>query len=108
MVMQLTDADREKVSAAIAVAEAKSSGEIVAVATPISDAYHDVALHWAVVVMILALAASAWRPDWLQFWYDRLLGGWQAEPTLSDLLTFLMVAAVPNFRVVLLLLKRMT
>ena len=107
MVMQLTDADREKVSAAIAVAEAKSSGEIVAVATPISDAYHDVALHWAVVVMILALAASAWRPDWLQFWYDRLLGGWQAEPTLSDLLTFLMVAAVLKFTVVLLILKWM-
>ena len=47
MVMQLTDVDREKVSAAIAAAEAQTSGEIVAVTTPISDAYHDVALHWA-------------------------------------------------------------
>jgi putative membrane protein len=36
--LQLTDADREKVSAAIAAAEANSNGEIVAVATPISDA----------------------------------------------------------------------
>ena len=42
-----------------------SSGEIVAVATPISDPYHDVALHWAVAVMILVLAWAAWRPDWL-------------------------------------------
>ena len=81
MVLQLTEADRQKVSAAIAAAEAKSNGEIVTVATPISDPYHDVALHWAVVVMILALAASAWRPDWLQFWYERLLGGWYAEPS---------------------------
>ncbi len=42
-----SDADHAKVSAAIAAAEAKSDGEIVAVATPISDPYHDVALHWA-------------------------------------------------------------
>src|SRR5438270_1125352 len=107
MVMQLTDADREKVSAAIAVAEAKSSGEIVAVATPISDAYHDVGLHWAVVVMILALAASAWRPDWLQFWYEKLLGGWSPEPTLSQLLTFLMFLAALKFTIALLILKWM-
>lgn len=105
--IKLTDADRETVSAAIAAAEAKSNGEIVAVATPISDAYHDVALHWAVAVMILALAVSAWRPDWLQFWYDRLLGGWQPEPTLGELLTFLMVAAVLKFTVALLILKYM-
>ena len=105
--IRLSDADREKVSAAIAAAEAKSNGEIVAVATPISDPYHDVALHWAVVVMILALAASAWRPDWLQFWYERLLGGWYAEPSLSELLTFLMVAAVLKFTAALLTLKWM-
>jgi len=107
MVMTLTDADRQKVSAAITAAESKTSGEIVTVATPISDAYHDVALHWAVVVMIFALAVSAWRPDWLQFWYEQLLGGWYAEPTLSELLTFLMVAAVLKFTVVLLILKWM-
>jgi len=107
MVMTLKDADRQRVSSAIAAAESKSSGEIVTVATPISDAYHDVALHWAVVVMILALAVSAWRPDWLQFWYEQLLGGWYAEPTLSELLTFLMVAAVLKFTVVLLILKWM-
>jgi len=107
MVMQLSQADRDKISAAIAAAEAKSDGEIVAVATPISDPYHDVALHWAVAVMILALAVSAWRPDWLQFWYDQLLGGWHAEPTLGELLTFLMVAAVLKFTAALLLLKYM-
>jgi putative membrane protein len=105
--MQLSEADREKIGAAIAEAEVSSNGEIVAVATPISDPYHDVALHWAVAVMILALAASAWRPDWLQFWYDRILGGWHVEPTLGELLTFLMVAAVLKFTVALLILKYM-
>ncbi len=103
---QLSDAEHEKVSAAIAAAEAKSNGEIVAVATPISDPYHDVALHWAAAAMILVLAWAAWRPDWLQWWYETLVGrGWGAEPTLGQLLTCLMVLAVLKFTAVLLILK---
>ena len=107
MVRRLSEADHQKVSAAIAAAEAKSDGEIVAVATPISDAYHDVALHWAVAVMILVLAWAAWRPDWLSWWYDALTGGWHAEPSLGELLTFLMILAVLKFTAVLLILKWM-
>jgi putative membrane protein len=105
MVMQLSEADHAKVSAAIAKAEAQSDGEIVAVATPISDPYHDVALHWAVAALILVLAWAAWRPDWLQWWYSLFFGGWTAEPTLGELLTFLMVLAVLKFTAVLLILK---
>jgi putative membrane protein len=107
MVMQLSDADRDKVSAAIVAAEAKSNGEIVAVATPLSDPYHDVALHWAVAVLILVLAWAAWRPGALQWWFDTIMGGWRAEPTLGELLTFLMVLAVLKFTAVLLILKWM-
>lgn len=108
MVRQLSEADHDKVSAAIAAAEGKSAGEIVAVATPISDAYHDVALHWAVAAMILVLAWAAWRPDWLSWWYHALLGGgWNSEPALGELLTFLMVLAVLKFTAVLLILKWM-
>ena len=105
MVSQLSDADHDKVSAAIAAAEANTNGEIVAVATPISDPYHDVALHWAVAAMILVLAWAAWRPDWLQWWYDLLAGSWSPEPTLGELLTFLMILAVVKFTAVLLILK---
>lgn len=104
---RLSEADHDKVSAAIAAAEANTNGEIVAVATPISDPYHDVALHWAVTVLILVMAWAAWRPDWLQFWYDTLTGGWHAEPTLGELLTFLMILAVLKFTAVLLILKWM-
>ena len=107
MVRRLSDADHDKVSAAIAAAEANTNGEIVAVATPISDPYHDVALHWAVVALILVLAWAAWRPDWLQWWYDTLTGGWHAEPTLGELLSFLMILAVLKFTAVLLILKWM-
>jgi putative membrane protein len=105
MVMHLSDTDREKVSAAIAAAEAKSNGEIVAVATPISDAYHDVALHWALVPLFAVLAWAAWRPTALVWWYDVLFGGWQPDPTLSQLLTLLMVFAALKFTVALLILK---
>jgi putative membrane protein len=107
MVMQFSDADRKQVSAAIAAAEATSNGEIVAVATPLSDPYHDVALHWAVAVpdpgsrlgsVGPGRAAMVVRPD---------PGGWHAEPTLGQLLTFLMVIAVLKFTVALLILKWM-
>ena len=107
MVMKLSEADHAKVSAAIAAAEAKSDGEIVAVATPISDPYHDVALHWAVAVLILVLAWAAWQPGWLQWWFERIMGGWRPEPTLGELLTFLMVLAVLKFTAALLILKWM-
>jgi putative membrane protein len=107
MVMQLSEADHARVSAAIAAAEGTSNGEIVAVATPISDPYHDVALHWAVAVLILVLAWAAWRPDWMQWWYETLTGGWSVDPTLGELLTFLMILAVLKFTAVLLILKWM-
>jgi putative membrane protein len=105
--LQLSDADREKVSAAIAAAEAGSSGEIVAVATPISDAYHDVGLHWALVPLFAVLAWAAWRPTTLTWWYDFLFGGWSPDPTQSELLTLLMFFAALKFTVALLILKWM-
>ncbi len=105
--MQLSESDHDKVSAAIAAAEAKSDGEIVAVATPISDAYHDVALHWALIPLFAVLAWAAWRPTALEWWYNLLLGGWHPDPTLSQLLTLLMVFAALKFTVALLILKWM-
>ena len=107
MVTELSDADRQKVAAAIATAEANSSGEIVAVATPISDAYHDVALHWALVPLFAVLAWAAWRPTALAWWYDFLFGGWHPDPTQSELLTLLMVLAALKFTIALLILKWM-
>lgn len=104
---RLSEADHAKVSAAIAAAEASSDGEIVAVATDLSDPYHDVALHWAVLVLIATLAIFAAAPSLLQWWFDLFLGGWRPEPTLGELLLLLLVLAVAKFTVVLLLLKYM-
>jgi putative membrane protein len=100
-----SEADHDKVSAAIAAAEANTNGEILAAATPISDSYHDVALHWALVPLFAVLAWAAWRPGALQWWYNFLLGGWNPDPTLGQLLTLLMVFAALKFTVALLILK---
>jgi putative membrane protein len=107
MVRELSEADHDKVSAAITAAEANSNGEIVAVATPISDAYHDVGLHWALIPLFAVLAWAAWRPSALTWWYDFLFGAWQPEPTLNQLLTLLMVLAALKFTIALLVLKWM-
>ena len=107
MVMHMSDADHQKVSKAISAAEATTDGEIVAVVSPLSDSYHDVALHWALVPLFAVLAWAAWRPSALIWWYEFLLGGWQPEPTLSQLLTLLLVFAALKFTVALLILKWM-
>jgi putative membrane protein len=107
VIARLSDEDHTKVSAAIAAAESSSDGEIVAVATDISDPYHDVALHWAVLVLIATLAIFAAAPTLLQWWFDLFLGGWRPEPTLGELLLLLLVLAVAKFTAVLLILKYM-
>lgn len=107
MVTHLTEQDRANISAAVAAAEANSDGEIVTVATPISDSYHDVALHWALVPLFAVLAWAAWRPSALTWWYDFLFGGWNPEPTMSELLTLLLVFAALKFTVALLVLRWM-
>ena len=105
--LRLTEEDHAKVSAAIAAAEGQSDGEIIAAVTDLSDPYHDVALHWAVLALIATLAIFAWQPDVLHFWRDLILGGWHPEPTFSELMLFALILSVAKFTVVLLLLKYM-
>jgi putative membrane protein len=104
---RLSEQDHARVSAAIAAAEASSDGEIVAVVTDLSDPYHDVALHWAVLALIAVLAWGAACPACLTWWYETLSGGWVTEPSVRELLTLLMILAVVKFTAVLLILKYM-
>lgn len=107
MVTAISTDDHRLVSAAIAAAERSSDGEIVAVTTDRSDSYHDVALHWSVLVLVATLAIFAAWPDVLRFWFDALLGGWRPEPSLRELLTLLLVLSVAKFSIVLLALRWM-
>ena len=77
--MNLTDADRARVSAAVSAAEAASSGEIVTIMAARSDDYGDVALAWSALVALTALVALSLAPDFYIGLYDRLTGGWARE-----------------------------
>jgi putative membrane protein len=104
--LKLSTEDHARVSAAIATAEAKSDGEIIAIAADRSDAYHDVGLHYAVLVLFLVLAFFAAWPNQLEAWWTRLMG-WTAEPSQRELLTLLLGFALLKFLAVLFLLKWM-
>lgn len=77
----MSDTDRQRVSAAVAAAEAASAGEIVTILAERSDDYGDVALAWAAVVGLLALIALAALPGFYLGIYERLSGGWIHEWT---------------------------
>ena len=102
--LRLSAEDHARVSAAIAEAEAKSDGEIIAISADQSDAYHDVGLHWAVLAMVAVLVYFAALPGQLTRWHD-WLQGWSAEPGLRELLTLLLFFALLKFLIVLFLLK---
>ncbi len=104
MVMQLAEADHDKVSAAIAAAEAGTNGEIVAVATDQSDAYHDVALHYAIGVAFLVLAMAAAFPALLDFWWKMLMG-WAEPPSQRAWLTLLLGITLFKFLATLLIMR---
>jgi putative membrane protein len=95
--MDLSPEDRARVAAAVTEAESRTDGEVMVIAAENSDAYHDVALHWAVLVMLLAIAVYASFPDFYMGLIDRLSGGWQHVWTPRELLTFVLIAAAIKF-----------
>ena len=79
MMKRLTAEDHALVTAAVAQAEKQSDGEIVTIVAGRSDAYHDVALHYAVLAMLIVPALLAWLPHgWIE-WAEGLLLGWNGE-----------------------------
>lgn len=86
MRQRLSEADHDRVTAAVQAAEAKSDGEIVTIVSPRSDAYHDVALHYAVLLMLLVPAGIALVPQGWIDWWTTLLLGWNAQPTRGEVM----------------------
>jgi putative membrane protein len=105
MVMQqLSPEDHELVSAAVAAAERGSDGEIVTIVAPRSDAYHDVALHYAVLAMLLVPAALAFVPQGWIDWAAGLILGWNPELTREIVMLYLFAKLAAAFLVVRLIL----
>ena len=91
----LTPAERDAVTAAVAAAEAGTDGEIVTIIGERSDAYHDVALHYALLaVLAVPLASLAW-PALL----DRA-DGWGGDAAGAGTLLRLLVAQAGAFLIV--------
>lgn len=96
----LSEADHERISAAVRAAEGATDGEIVTVIAPRSDAYHDVGLHYAVVGMLSLLALVAAFPDWFAELAVSIFGGWQHDLPAWMLLTLLLGAQIIVFLVI--------
>lgn len=104
--MRFSQADHDAVSAAITAAEARTDGEIVTVVAPQSDAYHDVALHWAVLAMLGMLALLAAFP-WIAERIYGLVDPWTMQTPLGALFTVALVLAAATFLLARLILAPM-
>lgn len=94
--MHLSEADHARVTAAVTEAENATDGEIVTVVAGRSDAYHDVALHWAVLAMLFVLTLLAWQPAPVEWLHARLIDAWSDTPP-RWYLTFALVLMAATF-----------
>jgi putative membrane protein len=108
MVMQpISETDRDRIAAAVARAEQESDGEIVTVIAPRSDGYHDVALHYAILFMLLVPAVWAFLPQGLIDWAVGRFLGWNARIDRELLMGLLFVKLAGTFLFFRLLLAWM-
>ncbi len=96
----LSDAERDLVSAAVTRAEAGTDGEIVTIVSDVSDAYRDVALHYAIAAMLLPVALFAWQPEFVQRKIAWFGPAWTAQAGVAELLLALFVVQALVFLVV--------
>jgi putative membrane protein len=102
--MQISQDDRDLIAAAVTAAERGSDGEIVTIVAARSDAYHDVALHYAVLAMLLVPAALAFVPQsWID-WAATLALGWNAQLSREVVMLYLFAKLAGVFLVVRLIL----
>lgn len=91
-ISQISEADHALVTAAVAQAEHRTSGEIVTIVTDLSDHYEDIALAWASAIAFVALAAYAIFPDFYIGLLNMATGGWNHEYTPSEYAALLLTA----------------
>jgi len=97
--LRLSEADRERVGAAVSAAEHGTDGEIVTIVTEQSDAYHDVGLHYALAAVLLVAALAAFVPAIVDVPAGWLVGGWSL-PSAGHALFALMLLQTLVFLVV--------
>lgn len=95
--------EHDKVSAAVAAAEAHTSGEIVTVLTDRSDGYSDIALAWSAAAAFTVMAIWSLFPDAFFGLIDRLFGGWNHSWAPALVATTLTAVAILVFLAIWLL-----
>ena len=98
--VQLNETDRARIGEAVTAAERGTNGEIVTIVAPLSDAYHDAALHYAVVAMLLVAAVASLAPGLLAWPLVRMGDGWSGDVDPRHGLLVLLVAQIVAFLVV--------
>jgi putative membrane protein len=93
----LSDADHDRISAAVAAAEASSAGEIVTVLADRSDGYSDIQLAWSVLIGTLALAVYAGFSGFYLGWIEQLTGSWNHEWTPREVISLALTGFVLKF-----------
>lgn len=101
----MTEADRQRVSQAVAAAELLSAGEIVTIVTPRSDAYRDVALVWSALVAFVALAALDMFAGFYLPMVEHVLGLWAFEWTPRAVLGLALTVVALKFAATYLLMR---
>jgi putative membrane protein len=102
--MRLTAEDHDLVTRAVTAAEEHTDGEIVTVVARQSDAYHDVALHWAVTAMVLVIALLAAFPVTIDHLHG-LFDPWGTPASQRDALTIALILGGAAFLIVRLILR---
>ena len=98
------DEDRALIAAEVAKAEAASDGEIVTIVASRSDAYHDVALHYAILLMLFVPAFWGFAPQSLVDWASGLVLGWNAQLSRELVMLYMFVKLAGTFLFVRLIL----
>ena len=102
--MQITHADSEAVTRAVADAELKTSGEIVTVVAQSSDGYTDVALAIAAFLAFTKLVSMAFLSHITLGIADTLTGGWNTEWTPAALFGIASAVGIATFLIVFAIL----
>lgn len=99
----LSAAQHQRVSEAVARAEAGTAGEIVTVLADRSDGYSDVALAWSALATLLVLAAMAVFPDNSLSLAEQWQGGWVHDWSPRQIFTLASLVAAIAFGAMVLL-----
>ena len=96
----LTTADNRTHNAEDTAAELRSAGEIVTIVADRSDAYHDVALHWAILAMLLTVAIAGLLPSSSYDQIALVVGGWGEADQRGRMMALLLGAMILAFLIV--------